>query len=437
MEASSSRERNTTSSHDDVTMEGADTPAGGLSSSRAKRPRAQTDQGMTEDELDEEELIQAFSEEEWADVERHLQDTTTEVVFAMNERLVKVNGYRMTLADFKQDIIELCKQLGVLFEGDDLIESVMFLSGRPKNLDRALWLVLKKGEITVEGVRIWVQSMFTGKKTTPLTLNELEYMNCNRVSVSQLCDIVKEWGGADFVVVSHGYNTDRYNIRQRGRRPVQECLHVAATESPYPIYSFRLFFPSPQAANRVRQELFRVGIFGLRVEIKAADIEEVLESNGLGKVRVEIRGKQPLFGVGTCMSSDQQNAILTQFGPEGANVLKYKNTPLYLRKWEDVPAQRRCHECKQPGHLRYACPRLTGLESQHQPASAVVLSSRRENSAMWTSQGLNEYAEAMLDRLVRARTDRFEQRLLHLDQQQQRTEQYVQEIRRDLSGQIS
>ncbi|EGZ08828.1 hypothetical protein PHYSODRAFT_339254 [Phytophthora sojae] len=138
MEASGSRERNTTSSHEDVTMEGADTPAGSLSSSRAKRPRAQTDQGMTEDELDEEELIQAFTEEERADIERQLQDTTTEVVFAMNERLVKVNDCRMTLADFKQDIIELCKQLGVLFEGDELIEGMMFLSGRPKNLDRAL-----------------------------------------------------------------------------------------------------------------------------------------------------------------------------------------------------------------------------------------------------------------------------------------------------------
>lgn len=59
-------------------------------------------------------------------------------------------------------------------------------------------------------------------------------------------------------------------------------------------------------------------------------------------------------------------AILQKFGPDGDAMFKYKKISLYLRKWEDNPPQRRCHECHDPGHLKYECPRLAGAHPSRQ-----------------------------------------------------------------------
>ncbi|EGZ05433.1 hypothetical protein PHYSODRAFT_307719 [Phytophthora sojae] len=177
--------------------------------SRTKRQRARTDQDAEAAGCEEEELIGDMSEGEWGALQSEFQTTNTVISFSMSGGYVYVDDCRMYSKHFQRDILEPCRANGVLFEDNKLSEvesvkkgagrirkHVTSLTGIPVKLDRALWLMLKPGFLEVKGVQIWMQPLFTGRKNMNLTLNELEYVKCNRVSFGQLLAALRQWGGA-------------------------------------------------------------------------------------------------------------------------------------------------------------------------------------------------------------------------------------------------
>uniref|UniRef100_H3GC12 Integrase catalytic domain-containing protein n=1 Tax=Phytophthora ramorum TaxID=164328 RepID=H3GC12_PHYRM len=121
-------------------------------------------------------------------------------------------------------------------------------------LNRDVWLLLKRGYLTLGvgdpsatscSVRILVRPDYTGKEKSNLTLNEVEYQNCNELQPAELVAMVRQWGGTDVVVVSH---TKYQGIEQMW--PPIWCMQVAAHSNPV-TYAFRLFFISPAEANTV------------------------------------------------------------------------------------------------------------------------------------------------------------------------------------------
>ncbi|KAG1697095.1 hypothetical protein DVH05_017481 [Phytophthora capsici] len=364
--------------------------------SRLKRARTQTNQDITHEESEDEELIGPMSDEDWTQLEEQLQTTTTVISFSMTEASVEVDGCRVTLQHLRRDILEVCRESGVEFTGDTLTvvtstrkpkglnqKTKTYLSGHPKKFDSALWCMLKPGYMEIAGVRIWIQPMFTGRRNTNLTLNELEYVNSNRVTFVQLHEHLQEWGATDCLVVSHSSYVDQNMNRQDCKRSACDCLQVAAYTTDI-VYSFRLFFPSENEANKVfskykasecvaphrfgdplstmilkpvpqaewdrergvmyrpgvaDEEVFKIGIFGVRIEMRSSNIEDLFVEHSLGQVQVEIRGSQPLFAIGTCSTKAQMDKILAKFGP-GKSPFTYKNIRMYLRRWESTPPGR-------------------------------------------------------------------------------------------------
>ncbi|POM74153.1 Hypothetical protein PHPALM_8935 [Phytophthora palmivora] len=215
---------------DDVNMEVGEPASFSLAAEvcgRTKRQRTGTDQAINNTEYEEEELVSDMSERDWEILEDDLKRTTTVITFSMTGSSVIFEECTLTLAHFRRDILESCRIKGVLFEDNQLIEGVA--STKFGNSRRT-------GVTYLAGTRV--------RANSNLTLNELEYVNCNRVSFAQL----RSWG---VLAVSHASYLDPYNIRQESRRGACDCLQVAAYSTPGTVYSFRLFFPSEQVANRV------------------------------------------------------------------------------------------------------------------------------------------------------------------------------------------
>ncbi|KAG1706269.1 hypothetical protein DVH05_001417 [Phytophthora capsici] len=186
-----------------------------------------------------------------------------------------------------------------------------------------------------------------------------------------------------------------------------------------------LLKPAPQAEwDRERgvmyrpgvadEEVFKIGIVGVRIEMRSSNIDDLFVEHSLGQVQVEIRGSQPLFAIGTC-SKAQMDRILAKFGP-GKSPFTYKNIRMYLRRWESTPPGRGI-----PGRLdrrRANIPSRTAGDDGGQIEPTT-------QSHGWISE---RYLEDRLDRMISSRTQTMERRLDRLDRQQQATQQQLGEL---------
>ncbi|OWZ05917.1 hypothetical protein PHMEG_00021906 [Phytophthora megakarya] len=294
--------------------------------SRLKRARTHTEQDDGSAGLEEEGFYSSMSDEERGALEKQLHSDHFH-----NDRIVGgseclsssaiqfTTRYTDNGVQFKD--YELTLRTSTRKPKDGNTKTTTYLSGQPEQFDSMLWVMLKPGFLDIEGVRVWVQPMFTGRKNTNLTLNELEYVNSNRVTFAQLRAQIQQWGATDCLVISHGTYVDQNNVRQESKRSASDCLQVTAYSTDI-VYLFRLFFPSEEETNN-----FKVGIFGVRIEMRTTNIEELFEEYMLGFVQVEFRGAQPLFAIGTCSSRMQMDKVLEKFGP-GKEAFKYKKIRL-------------------------------------------------------------------------------------------------------------
>ncbi|KAL4177212.1 hypothetical protein KRP22_002146 [Phytophthora ramorum] len=199
---------------------------------RSKRLRAHTDdevhsprQGDIDGEAENMWMHTETSPEHWTRVEEELQTTNMVVAFAMTETEVEVGRCTWSLRHFTARILERCAQSGIEFAQNRLQSKKggRMLTGVPVELNRDVWLLLKRGYLTLGvgdpsatscSVRILVRPDYTGKEKSNLTLNEVEYQNCNEL------------------------------------QPAELVAMVAAHSNPV-TYAFRLFFISPAEANTV------------------------------------------------------------------------------------------------------------------------------------------------------------------------------------------
>ncbi|KAE8899889.1 hypothetical protein PF003_g16171 [Phytophthora fragariae] len=241
-----------------------------LSSQEGDRERMSA-KAEREDNEAEQELLVDLSNEAWAQIEQGFSQTNMQVCFSMNETSVPVSSScSWQLVDFTPEIITHCSNNGVDFEGEELLletKDQQYLKGNPVKQDRVLWQVLKRGYIPISiddtVVRIWIQPAYTGIQGSNLSLNELEYYNGNYVSPAQLRSAINEMGGSDCLVVSH---STYMNEKQRWT-PVA-CMRYAATSL---AYSFRLYFPSPNEANKVYRNYLLSSLQRRRRRDKPAD----------------------------------------------------------------------------------------------------------------------------------------------------------------------
>ncbi|GMF33012.1 unnamed protein product [Phytophthora fragariaefolia] len=187
---------------------------------RGKRLRTHTDQDeqhkeVSAGEIDSEAehlwLQIELSSDQWSRLEKGLQSSNMQVTFAMNEQAVGVKGCWWFIGHFAATIIARCADSKVRFERDRLHRKKGggMLVGRPSTMNRDLWLLLKRGYLSFDvgalsgEVRIFVRPVYTGKASTNLSLNEVEYRNSNEVGPEQLVEMIQQWGGTDMIVVSH------------------------------------------------------------------------------------------------------------------------------------------------------------------------------------------------------------------------------------------
>ncbi|KAG1690568.1 hypothetical protein DVH05_028071 [Phytophthora capsici] len=304
----------------------------------------------------------------------------------MTEASVEVNGCRVTLQHLRRDILEVCRESGVEFTDDTLIvitstrkpkglnqTTKTYLSGHPKKFDGALWCMLKPGYMpyTIWRLPVFVlyldpANVYGAEEHKP----DLKRTRIREQQSGDFCPVtvhkhLQEWGATDCLVVSHSSYVDRNMNRQDCKRSACDCLQVAAYTTDI-VYSFRLFFPSENEANKVfskykasecvaphrfgdplstmilkacgtgfrlkpvpqaewdrergvmyrpgvaDEEVFKIGIFGVRIEMRSSKIEDLFVEHSLGQVQVEIRGSQPLFAIGTCSTKAQMDRILAK-----------------------------------------------------------------------------------------------------------------------------
>ncbi|OWZ20539.1 hypothetical protein PHMEG_0005042 [Phytophthora megakarya] len=133
-----------------------------------KRARADTDQNVGSNDYDDEDLFGPMSDDEWDKLEKQLKTTVT-VIVACHTNDLHFEGETLSVIT------------GTRKSGESSKKTTTYLSGQPTQFDSALWCLLNPGYMDIEGVRVWNQPMFTGRRTTNLSLNELEYVNSNRV----------------------------------------------------------------------------------------------------------------------------------------------------------------------------------------------------------------------------------------------------------------
>ncbi|OWZ08531.1 hypothetical protein PHMEG_00018911 [Phytophthora megakarya] len=312
----------------------------------------------------------------WKDLEQELQQTTAVISFSMTGSSTVVDECTITLQHFRRDILEVCRTKGVLFEDNQLADGLT--TKRP---------------------------MFTGSNNTNLTLNELEYINCNRVSFAQLREIFRRWAG----------KTSSWSLMPR----ILTCTTSDKTTNVVLPTVFKLLrtqrqtqctpsvYISQVSAERIRyrlhrQDEFKVGIFGVRIEMRPKNIEHIFLDNELGN----IRGSRALFAIGYCSSKDQMENILQKFGPDAANPFKHKNISMSIKQWDANPPQRKCYECNEPGHFRFNCPRRNRVNSALPlPGASTAVTTVGSQACVVPMGGsgidfTEEYIEKKLDQLT-------------------------------------
>ncbi|KAE9011018.1 hypothetical protein PR001_g14797 [Phytophthora rubi] len=344
-----------------------------LSSQEGDRERMSA-KAEREDNEAEQELLVDLSNEAWAQIEQGFSQTNMQVCFSMNETSVPVSSScSWQLVDFTPEIITHCSNNGVDFEGEELLletKDQQYLKGNPVKQDRVLWQVLKRGYIPISiddtAVRIWIQPAYTGIQGSNLSLNELEYYNGNYVSPAQLRSAINEMGGSDCLVVSH---STYMNEKQRWT-PVA-CMRYAATSL---AYSFRLYFPSPNEANKVYRNYLlssrqrrrrrdkpadtinlrlvqntewdtqreaivrltkterdarnskRINVYGVTSEVKMIFLKEAFERAGFQPQHIRFNRGRSRSAVATFNTTDQAKAAVERLGENGPEQVTFDVT---------------------------------------------------------------------------------------------------------------